>query len=97
MLRLVSMDEQGKRVRIPDGTAAVYVESILVDENQSLGKPEKAEDGCGSKNTNLLRKRESEDLQKEEVGYRSAFLPTNTHRKSAVAIIIVTAFYFAKL
>lgn len=49
MLRLVSMDEQGKRVRIPDGTAAVYVESILVDENQSLGKPEKAEDGCGSK------------------------------------------------
>ena len=49
MLRLVSMDGQGNWVRIPDGTAAVYVESILVDENQSLGKPEKAEDGCGSK------------------------------------------------
>ena len=45
MLRLVSMDEQGKWVRIPYGTAAVYVEFILVDENQSLGKPEKAEIG----------------------------------------------------
>lgn len=48
MLRLVSMDGQGNWVRIPDGTAAVCVESILIDENQSLGKPEKAKDGCGS-------------------------------------------------
>jgi hypothetical protein len=54
------MDEQGNWVRIPNGTAAVYVESILVDENQSLGKPEKAKDGC---RRNKLRTRESEDLQ----------------------------------
>ncbi|MDF2511206.1 MAG: hypothetical protein K0S04_1072 [Herbinix sp.] len=60
MLRLGSMDEQGNWVRIPNGTAAVYVESILVDENQSLGKPEKAKDGC---RRNKLRTRESEDLQ----------------------------------
>jgi hypothetical protein len=45
MLRVVSMDGQGNWVRTPDGTAAVCVESILVDENQSLGKPEKAKNG----------------------------------------------------
>jgi hypothetical protein len=33
----------GNRVRNPDGTAAVCVEAALVDESQSLGKPEKAE------------------------------------------------------
>ncbi len=60
MLRLVSVDEQGNWVRIPDGTAAVYAECMLVDENQSVGKPEKAEYGCRS---NKLRTRESEDLQ----------------------------------
>ncbi len=33
----------GNRVRNPDGTAAVSAEAALVDESQSLGKPEKAE------------------------------------------------------
>ena len=42
---MVSVDEQGNWVRIPNGAAAVCAEYILVDENQSLGKPEKAEDG----------------------------------------------------
>ena len=30
-------------MRIPDGTAAVCAEAVLVDESRSLGKPEKAE------------------------------------------------------
>ena len=38
-----NMNGQGNRVRIPDGTAAVCVESDVYDENQSLGKPEKAD------------------------------------------------------
>lgn len=46
IFRIVSIAEQGNWVRDPDGTAAVCAESILIDENQSLGKPEKAKDGC---------------------------------------------------
>jgi len=33
----------GNRVKGPNGTAAVSAEAALVDESQSLGKPEKAE------------------------------------------------------
>lgn len=48
-------------MRVPDGTAAVSAEFVLIDENQSLGKPEKAK----NKREVKLRKRKSEDLQEE--------------------------------
>ena len=75
------------------------MESILVDENQSLGKPEKAEDGCESKIKYLilLCKRESEDLQKEKSRLKVCPFVDDIHRKSAVAIFIVTAFIFLSL
>lgn len=44
----------------------------------------------------LLRKRESEDLQKEKVDERAIVLSTYIHRKSAVAISIVMAIIYAK-
>jgi hypothetical protein len=44
----------------------------------------------------LLRKRESEDLQKEKVDERAIVLSTYLHRKSAVAINIVMAIIYAK-
>jgi hypothetical protein len=37
------MNEQVNPVRIRNGTAAVYANITVVDKNQSLGKPEKAD------------------------------------------------------
>lgn len=50
---------KGNWVKIPNGTAAVSAETMLVDESQSLGKPEKAEHVLMEK---CLRKRKSENL-----------------------------------
>jgi hypothetical protein len=76
---------KGTRLESWTVTPLYALSSRLVDENRSLGKPEKAE----LERWSNLRKRKSEDLQERAKGMRpQGACGLITHRKTAVVISI---------